>query len=131
MVGAYQEILGDLHNLFGDTNSIHVKCNPAAGSDGVGEYDVDIEMVLKGDTVEQVLSYVQYSSQDLVSRVRRDVESALRRRTITLAEAASFVRFYEQSLTSYTYLTPRSDTDDSTATRVQEAPKYPRVIKLD
>ncbi|MCH2373176.1 MAG: biosynthetic arginine decarboxylase [Planctomycetes bacterium] len=131
LVGAYQEILGDLHNLFGDTNSIHVKCNPAAGSDGVGEYDVDIEMVLKGDTVEQVLSYVQYSSQDLVSRVRRDVESALRRRTITLAEAASFVRFYEQSLTSYTYLTPRGDTDDSTATRVQEAPKYPRVIKLD
>ena len=133
LVGAYQEILGDLHNLFGDTNSIHVKCGQEL-RDGVEEYDFDIDMVLKGDTVEQVLSYVQYSSQELVSRVRRDVESALRRRSITLAEAARFVRFYEQSLTSYTYLTPRSAVEKSAAERTAPsaaAPTRSQAVKLD
>ncbi|MCZ6796128.1 MAG: biosynthetic arginine decarboxylase [Planctomycetota bacterium] len=99
LVGAYQEILGDLHNLFGDTNSVHVSI------DETGEACVD--EVVKGDTVQQVLSYVQYSSRDLLAQVRMDVESAFRRGDISLEEGAEFVRFYESNLASYTYLAPR------------------------
>ena len=103
LVGAYQEILGDLHNLFGDTNSVHV----SFGADD----RVRLETVVKGDTVRQVLSYVQYSAGELIAQIRRDVEDALAEKRISLDEAARFVRFYENSMGAYTYLTSRSPAD--------------------
>ncbi len=99
LVGAYQEILGDLHNLFGDTNSVHVSLDENG--------NINVDTVVKGDTVQQVLSYVQYSSSDLISQMRKDVETALREKRITLEESARFLKFYEQGMGSYTYLTTR------------------------
>jgi arginine decarboxylase len=96
LVGAYQEILGDLHNLFGDTDAVHVKLD--------GD-DYTVEHVVEGDSVAEVLSYVQYSKDDLISRVRRAVEAALREKRLTMAESGRFMRRYEESLEGYTYLT--------------------------
>lgn len=96
MTGAYQEILGDMHNLFGDTNAVHV----TIGEDG----QYFIEHVVDGDTVSEVLSYVQYSSEALVARLRRTVEDAVRRKVITFHESAEFLRRYEAGLKGYTYL---------------------------
>jgi arginine decarboxylase len=96
LVGAYQEILGDLHNLFGDTDAVHVRLD--------GE-DYRVEHVVEGDSVTEVLSYVQFSKEDLVSRVRRAVEVALRDKRITMAESGRFMRRYEEALDGYTYLT--------------------------
>jgi arginine decarboxylase len=96
LLGAYQEILGDLHNLFGDTNAVHVSL------DDNGEVNVDT--VIKGDTVREVLAYVQYSADELVSRMRKDVERAVRTGKISLTEAKQLLRFYESGLDGYTYL---------------------------
>jgi arginine decarboxylase len=96
LVGAYQEILGDLHNLFGDTDAAHVKLD--------GD-DYRVEHVVEGDSVAEVLSYVQYSKEDLVSRVRRAVEGALRDKRLTMAESGRLMRRYEEGLEGYTYLT--------------------------
>jgi arginine decarboxylase len=95
LVGAYQEILGDLHNLFGDTDAVHVKLD-----DG----DYRVEHVVEGDSVSEVLSYVQYNKEDLVSRVRRAVEVALREKRLTMAESGRLMRRYEEGLEGYTYL---------------------------
>jgi arginine decarboxylase len=95
LVGAYQEILGDLHNLFGDTDTAHV----ALAEDGYR-----VEHVVEGDTVSEVLSYVQYSRSELVARFRRAVEDALRDKRITIDESGRLQQSYEQSLGSYTYL---------------------------
>ena len=99
LTGAYQEILGDLHNLFGDTNTIHV----LTASDGVTQ-GYHIEHVLSGDTVTDVLKYVGYSKEDLVARLRRAVEVALRARRLTLDESRAILRLYEDGLAGYTYL---------------------------
>jgi len=99
LVGAYQEILGDLHNLFGDTNSVHVSLDENG--------NVNVDTVVKGDTVQEVLSYVQYSSSELIGQIRKDVETALREKRITLEEAGRFLKFYEQGMGAYTYLTSR------------------------
>jgi len=95
LVGAYQEILGDLHNLFGDTDAVHVKLD--------GD-DYTVEHVVEGDSVAEVLSYVQYSKEDLISRVRRAVEAALREKRLTMAESGRFMSRYEEALEGYTYL---------------------------
>ncbi len=95
LVGAYQEILGDLHNLFGDTDAVHVK---------VDGDDYTVEKVVKGDSVAEVLSYVQYDQRDLIARVRRSVEAALREKRITMAESGRFMKRYEEALGGYTYL---------------------------
>jgi arginine decarboxylase len=95
LVGAYQEILGDLHNLFGDTDAVHVK---------VDGDDYTVEKVVKGDSVAEVLSYVQYDKGDLIARVRRSVEAALREKRITMAESGRFMKRYEEALGGYTYL---------------------------
>jgi arginine decarboxylase len=97
LIGAYQEILGDLHNLFGDTDAVHVRL------DDTGGYRV--EHVVEGDSVAEVLSYVQYSKDDLISRVRRAMEEALRERRLTPAESGRLMRRYEEALEGYTYLT--------------------------
>jgi arginine decarboxylase len=96
LLGAYQEILGDLHNLFGDTNAVHVSV------DEEGEYTIDD--VIKGDTVREVLAYVQYSGEKLVESLRKDVERAVRAGKISLSESKMLLRFYETGLDGYTYL---------------------------
>jgi arginine decarboxylase len=96
LVGAYQEILGDLHNLFGDTNAVHISL------DDDGNYRID--HVIEGDTVSDVLNYVQYSKSDLVKRVRRASEKALKEGKITLEDARRFVDAYQQGMEGYTYL---------------------------
>ena len=96
LLGAYQEILGDLHNLFGDTNAVHVHFD----EDG----EVVIDDVIKGDTVREVLAYVQYSPEMLMERLRKDVEKAVKANRITLAESRQMLRYYEAALDGYTYL---------------------------
>jgi arginine decarboxylase len=95
LVGAYQEILGDLHNLFGDTNAVHISLD-ASG------YRVD--HVVEGDSVTDVLGYVQYPKQYLVQKMRQANEEALRRGLLTFEESALLVRRYEEGLSGYTYL---------------------------
>ena len=96
LVGAYQEILGDLHNLFGDTNAIHLSLDENHG--------YCIERVVEGDTVSEVLGYVQYDRQVLVRRIRALTEAALRRGDINMEESALLRKTYEDSLAGYTYL---------------------------
>jgi arginine decarboxylase len=96
LLGAYQEILGDLHNLFGDTNAVHVRLGP--------EGQTMLDSVIKGDTVREVLNYVQFSSDHLVTQLRRDVEAALRDGCLTYEESGALLRFYEEGLHGYTYL---------------------------
>ncbi len=96
LVGAYQEILGDLHNLFGDTHAVHIRLD----EDG----QPAIEEVVEGDTVREVLNYVQFSADDLKRTMRRHVEQALRRNQLTLDESKALLRFYENGLEGYTYL---------------------------
>jgi arginine decarboxylase len=96
LVGAYQEILGDLHNLFGDTDAVHVRLDPEGG--------YVVEHVVEGDEVSDVLGYVQYERRWLIEKVRRTVEGALRRGEISLDDSALLRRRYEQGLYEYTYL---------------------------
>jgi arginine decarboxylase len=96
LTGAYQEILGDLHNLFGDTNTVHVATQT--------EHGYQIEHVITGDTVTDVLKYVGYSKDELVARLRRGVEVALRAKRLSLDESRSLLRLYEDGLAGYTYL---------------------------
>ena len=93
--GAYQEIMGNLHNLFGDTNTVHIHMTPKG---------YHIEHVVKGDTMTEVLSYVQYDSDDLIENIRRRSEHALQDGTITIEEAQLLLQHYEHSLNHYTYL---------------------------
>src|SRR5262249_45688185 len=93
LVGAYQEILGDLHNLLGDTNAVHVKID----EDG----DPIIEEVIKGDSVREVLAYVQYSADKLAQLMRRDVEKAVKANRLSVEESREFLRFYEAGLEGY------------------------------
>jgi arginine decarboxylase len=95
--GAYQEIMGSLHNLFGDTNTVHIHLTPKG---------YQIEHVVKGDTMREVLSYVQYDSEDLIENIRRRTEQALQDRRITLQESQLLLQHYEHSMSRYTYLTP-------------------------
>ncbi len=93
--GAYQEIMGNLHNLFGDTNTVHIQLTPKG---------YQIEHVVKGDTMSEVVSYVQYDSEDMVENIRQRCEKALEEKRITLAESQRLLQTYEQSLSRYTYL---------------------------
>lgn len=96
LVGAYQEILGDLHNLFGDTNVAHVDVSEH------GEFT--LTAIVKGDKVNDVLDYVQYDVRNLVDRVQAIVDGSVRSGKLSHSEAGDFLRFYEESLNSYTYL---------------------------
>jgi arginine decarboxylase len=93
--GAYQEIMGNLHNLFGDTNTVHIRLTPTG---------YEIEHVVKGDTMKEVLSYVQYSSEDLIESMRKRTEVAMEEKQITLEESQMLLQHYERCLTGYTYL---------------------------
>jgi arginine decarboxylase len=96
LVGAYQEILGDLHNLFGDTTAIHVSIDQ--------DHGYRIERVVEGDSVNEVLGYVQYRKDDLMRRVRVVAEEAMRRGAIRMEETALLLKRFEEGLASYTYL---------------------------
>ncbi|CAN1212960.1 biosynthetic arginine decarboxylase [Tumidithrix helvetica PCC 7403] len=93
--GAYQEILGDLHNLFGDTDAVHIHMTPRG---------YQVEHVIKGDSMTEVLQYVQYSREGMLENLRRETERALQAKQITLAEARLLLQNYEHSLSGYTYL---------------------------
>jgi arginine decarboxylase len=92
LTGAYQEILGDLHNLFGDTNAVHVK---------ILDDGYEVTNMVRGDTVTDVLSYVQYHAGDLLTTFRRKVNTAL---GLSRSEANRFIADYLSGLEGYTYL---------------------------
>ena len=95
LVGAYQEILGDMHNLFGDTNAVHISCYK-------DRYEID--QVIDGETVAEVLDYVQYSSKRLVRNVETWVTKAMKEGKITPEEGREFLSNYRSGLYGYTYL---------------------------
>ena len=95
LVGAYQEILGDLHNLFGDTNAVHID---------VYKDHYEIDQVIDGETVAEVLDYVQFSPKELVRNVESWVADSIRTKKITADEGNEFVRNYRSGLYGYTYL---------------------------
>lgn len=95
LVGAYQEILGDLHNLFGDTNAVHVSVNK-------DEYK--IEQMIDGETVAEVLEYAQYNAKKLVRTVETWVTSCVKEGSITVEEGKEFLSNYRSGLYGYTYL---------------------------
>ena len=96
LIGAYQEILGDLHNLFGDTHAVHVDLNDSG--------EVELHAIIKGDTVSEVLDYVQFKGRSLLDRLQMAVELAVREGRLDHQEAGKFVKFYEDALNGYTYL---------------------------
>ena len=112
LVGAYQEILGDMHNLFGDTNVVHVDLDDAGRP--------RLMHVLRGERVQDVLEYVEYFEPDLLSNLRRSVEKALEDGRITFEESALLYRRYEAGLHGYTYLT-RERRSSETATAAAPA----------
>ena len=95
LVGAYQEILGDMHNLFGDTNAVHISCN---------EDGYEIDQVIDGETVAEVLDYVQYNPKKLVRNVERWVTESMKQGKITPEEGREFLSNYRSGLYGYTYL---------------------------
>jgi arginine decarboxylase len=95
LTGAYQEILGDLHNLFGDTDAVHISIQDSG-------YTVD--HYVPGDTVTEVLTYVQFGRAEMVDTVRQYTEESIASGNITKQEAKAFIRHYEEGLSGYTYL---------------------------
>ena len=95
LVGAYQEILGNMHNLFGDTNAVHIT---------VGRDDYEIEQIIDGETVADVLEYVQYNPKKLVRRLEIWVSRAVKDGKITESEGKEFISNYRAGLYGYTYL---------------------------
>jgi arginine decarboxylase len=95
LVGAYQEILGDLHNLFGDTNAVHVSVDSK-------EYSID--QVIDGETVAEVLEYVQYNPKKMVRTVETWVTTSVKAGIISAEEGKEFLSNYRSGLYGYTYL---------------------------
>lgn len=95
LVGAYQEILGDMHNLFGDTNAVHVSVN---------EKGYTIEQIIDGETVAEVLDYVQYSPKKLVRTLETWVTKSVKEGKISVEEGKEFLSNYRSGLYGYTYL---------------------------
>jgi arginine decarboxylase len=95
LVGAYQEILGDLHNLFGDTNAVHVS---------VTDTGYEIDQIIDGETVAEVLDYVQYNAKKLVRTVEAWVTTSVKSGIISMEEGKEFLSTYRSGLYGYTYL---------------------------
>ncbi|MDE6301549.1 MAG: biosynthetic arginine decarboxylase [Muribaculaceae bacterium] len=95
LVGAYQEILGDMHNLFGDTNAVHIS---------VYKDRYEIDQVIEGETVDEVLDYVQFNPKKLVRNVEAWVTASMKAGIITPEEGRNFVSTYRAGLFGYTYL---------------------------
>lgn len=96
LVGAYQEILGDLHNLFGDTNAVHVTVDEKGG--------YDISQIVEGETVADVLEYVQFNPKKLVRTMEQWVSASVKEKKITLMQGKEFLEMYRSGLFGYTYL---------------------------
>lgn len=96
LVGAYQEILGDLHNLFGDTNAVHVEAGPNG--------EVELKHVVYGDSINEVLRYVQYDKEDLCQKWRNTLESAVSTGKLSPMESGEMYRKYSNAFELYTYL---------------------------
>ena len=94
LVGAYQEILGDMHNLFGDTNAVHVS---------VTDKGYTIDQIIDGETVAEVLEYVQYEPKKLVRRLEIWVSKSIQSGKISLEEGKEFLNNYRSGLYGYTY----------------------------
>jgi len=105
LLGAYQEILGDFHNLFGDTDAVYVS---------MSEEGYKIDHIVEGDTVTDVLGYVEYSKSELIKRLRLSAEQALTKGTISLKESKLIMKYYEDGLAGYTYL-ESAEEDESLA----------------
>ncbi len=95
LIGAYQEILGDLHNLFGDTNAVHISVN---------DNGYHIDQIFDGETVEEVLDYVQYNPKKLVRQLETWVTKSVKQGRISLEEGKEFLSNYRSGLYGYTYL---------------------------
>ncbi len=95
LVGAYQEILGDLHNLFGDTSAVHVDVDAHGG--------YEIRHVVQGDRVREVLEYVEFRIPELMERIRDASEKALKNGKLTFEESARFLKLYEEGIDGSTY----------------------------
>lgn len=95
LVGAYQETLGDLHNLLGDVHAAHVSVDPRGGW--------NLDTVVEGDTVREVLTYVQFDVDEMRASVRRSVEESIRSGRLTVKEGNLVRRFYHEALEGYTY----------------------------
>ena len=96
LIGAYQEILGDLHNLFGDTNAVHITFNKKTG------YMIDT--VINGDACWESLKYVQYKGPEILKHVRDNLEKDVALRKISIEESSHFLELLDRSLLGYTYL---------------------------
>ncbi len=96
LIGAYQEILGDMHNLFGDTNAVHVTFNKKTG------YQIDT--VINGDVTWESLKYVQYKGPEILKQVRNNLEKDVALRKVTIEESSHFIELLDRALLGYTYL---------------------------
>ena len=96
LIGAYQEILGDLHNLFGDTNAVHITFNKKTG------YMIDT--VINGDACWESLKYVQYKGPEILKRVREHLEKGVAQRKVSIEESSHFIELLDRTLLGYTYL---------------------------
>lgn len=100
MVGAYQETLGDLHNLFGDAHAVHIDVED--GQWVIGE-------IVKGDSIREVLSYVQYEPDTLSRYLEKECEKAVRAGSMSVQESRILINFYDKGLNGYTYLDPDAE----------------------
>jgi arginine decarboxylase len=130
LIGAYQECLGNLHNLFGDTNAVHIEVD----EDGLPR----ITSIVEGDTIREVLGYVQYTGDELIYGINNSIERAVRNNTMSAEESARFMRCYKESLSGYTYLlweTPASqfsgiaNSSTEPATTTATAPASPALAR--
>jgi len=96
LIGAYQEILGDMHNLFGDTNAVHITFNKKTG------YMIDT--VINGDACWESLKYVQYKGPEILKRVREHLEKGVSQRKVSIEECSHFIELLDRTLLGYTYL---------------------------
>lgn len=96
LIGAYQEILGDLHNLFGDTNAVHITFNKKTG------YMIDT--VINGDATWETLKYVEYKGPEILKRVRDNLEKQVAGKKVTIEESSHFIELLDRTLLGYTYL---------------------------
>jgi len=96
LIGAYQEILGDLHNLFGDTNAVHITFNKKTG------YIIDT--VINGDATWETLKYVQYKGPEILKRVRDSLEKQVAVKKVSIEESSHFIELLDRTLLGYTYL---------------------------
>ncbi|MBL7008989.1 MAG: biosynthetic arginine decarboxylase [Planctomycetes bacterium] len=114
LVGAYQEILGDLHNLLGDTHAVHIRLD--------GDDDWEVGEVVRGDSVREVLQYVNFQPEILEEALRREIEKATRRNRLTVREGRALLHYYREGLEGYTYL---EDAEPEVLPTDPEAPDSP------